>query len=79
MTEHRKGDMERDLNLADSDDAAHMIRGPSAKSLFHLKLTLKPPNPKITVEKINSPQNMGFPIFPKKPTPKKSGLIQIKL
>lgn len=39
--EDRKGDMETDLNLADSYNAVKMVRGPSTKSLFHLKLKLK--------------------------------------
>jgi len=61
--EDRKGDKSEFSRLL---QCCKLMRGPSTKSLLHLKLTLKPPNPKIMVEKINSPQNMGFPVFPKK-------------
>lgn len=52
--EERKGDRETDLNLVDSYNAADMMTGMSTQSLFHLKLTLNPPNPKIMAEKMNS-------------------------
>lgn len=68
--EERKGDRETDLNLVDSYNAADMMTGMSTQSLFHLKLTLNPPSPKIMAEKMNSQKIMVL---------KKPGLRQTEL